>query len=209
MQDGAGGILLVCAANICRSVYGAAILTRALDSASIPVASAGADAIEGDQACPVVRDLIAAEGLPQPLQLTSGARLLALDDLHNAALIITFTARQRGLVARLAPASRDRLFTLLEASNLAAAISAKRLHPGGIGEWVELLHLNRPVLALLAKPATPKARRWWQRGETPEPALPWDIPDAHSAADAIHTERLALVAEHCNRLGTILARTNG
>ena len=137
------------------------------------------------------------------------SRELSETDLDDATLILTFTERQRGLAARMVPSSRDRLFTLLEASTLAATISSRRLEPGGLEEWVHLLDVNRPTLALPAE-SGPRSHRWWQFARKPaEPTRPWDIPDAHSAAPAVHAERLARVAEQCQRLGTILAGGNG
>jgi protein-tyrosine-phosphatase len=208
MWGTAGGIFLVCTANICRSVYGSAVLAGALGNSGIPLASAGINTVDGSEACPYVRRLVADANLPAPPQLATGARELAVEDLADAALVITFTVRQRGLVARLAPSTRERLFTLREATALATAISSRRLQPGGLEDWAGLLHANRPSLGSLEPPR--EAPRWWQFGRAPAvTAAPWDIPDAHSRPEATHLERLAVVAEYSQRLGTILAGGHG
>ncbi|CAL8968567.1 hypothetical protein PROP_00322 [Propionicimonas sp. T2.31MG-18] len=208
MWGTAGGIFLVCTANICRSVYGSAILADALSGTSITVGSAGVETVEGQETCPVVRGLVSVEGLPQPPQLTTGSRELVVEELAEAALILTFTVRQRGLVARLDPSTRDRLFTLREASTLAAAIRGRRLDPGGLPAWAHALHSNRPILSTLAPPPPPP-RRWWQFRRPPEAPEPWDLPDAHSAPEELHAARLGEVAELCRRLGVILAGAHG
>lgn len=209
MSETERAVLLVCTANVCRSVYGSAVLASELAGTQIPVTSAGVEAVEGTDPCDIARGLIAIENLPRPVQLDTGARPLTTEAITDAGLVLTFTARQRGLVARLVPSSRDRLFTLLEAVSLADTLSARRLDAGSLEEWAELLHLNRPTLSLLADPVPEPVTHWWQRRRPrPEPPDPWDIPDAHSTPDAVHRERLANVADHCRRLGSILAGTH-
>lgn len=213
MDSAAGNIMLVCSANVCRSVYAAAVLADELRDTPISVSSAGVDAIPGAEPCEVVNELIAAGGLLRPTQFDIGAQAFDPALAEDSSLILTLTLRQRGMVARLAPSLRNRLFTLIEASVLAGSINARRLDPGGLDRWVDIFNDNRPSLPMLTEqqPEPRQPRSWWRRqsatAPTPEPT--WDIPDAHTSDPATHRQCLAMVEENCRPIGALLASTYG
>lgn len=107
----AGTILVVCTANICRSPVAAALLGHELGELGISVTSAGTHALVGSMPAPESVDFIrtrsGAELEWHGVQLTKAAA-------EVPDLILTMTEEQRSWIARLAPRTVRRTFTLLE-----------------------------------------------------------------------------------------------
>ena len=115
-------MLVVCAANICRSPYTQALLqdwiTVTGREGEITVWSAGVAAYPGDPMCGHAADHARVD------PFAHAARELDPGMLIDADLILTAERSQRGAVARMLPSSRPRLFTLRQAGRLGTALAA-------------------------------------------------------------------------------------
>jgi protein-tyrosine phosphatase len=106
------GILLLCTANVCRSVMAQAMLSVRLAArgVAVPVASAGLLG-EGRPPPPEVVSVMAARGI----DVTGHrSRIVTADDLAAAGLILGLTREHVRHAAVLLPASWPRAFTLRE-----------------------------------------------------------------------------------------------
>ncbi|MEO3870827.1 hypothetical protein ABGB18_18610 [Nonomuraea sp. B12E4] len=118
-------ILLVCTANICRSAM-AEVITRAmLRSSPMPMvaASAGVSALVGHAMAPHAVTTLDRLGLDGRAHR---ARMLDLDLVRSADLLLTMEARHRDVAVGLDPAAERRTFTLPEFAALAAAEGHRR-----------------------------------------------------------------------------------
>lgn len=124
-----GSILIVCAANVCRSPLAELALRRGLgDDSSVRVHSAGVRAEEGDPICTEV----AARRTDEHWQEQARAhrsREVTPEMLAAADLVLTASRDIRGELVRLAPELRDRMFTLREAAHLGAGFPAGGSEP--------------------------------------------------------------------------------
>lgn len=105
-----GSILIVCTGNVCRSPVGEVAL-RALLPESFDLSSAGTHAMVGSAAAPETLEFVARE-LDTKLDFT--ARQLTREMAEAADLIISMTVEQRAWIARTAPRTVRRTFTLKE-----------------------------------------------------------------------------------------------
>ena len=191
-------VLVVCSANICRSPLAASALESAWLSVtqgapSISVSSAGVDAHVGDVQCPQSEQLANTDASAHAVAHVQHS------DLLRAMLIITLDRTQRAEVARMLPACRPRLFTLVQAALLAE-------------------HVGRPLeLGIVptgagAVPDDPVERVGWLVAEMDaarsalagmgEQAL--DIDDAHGPHD--HADALFRVRDCAAIVGTWMAK---
>lgn len=116
--DQSFSILMVCSANICRSPYAQALLQGwAASTGEVAVGSAGVAAYPGDPMCGHAAGRIPID------PFAHAARELDPAMLIDADLILTAERSQRGVVARMLPSCRERLFTLRQAALLAAALA--------------------------------------------------------------------------------------
>lgn len=175
-------ILVVCAQNVCRSAYLAAILGSGLDraGAGIDVVSRGVRAEAGLPMCE-----IAVRALPAEAAARGGAhrsRVLKEGDIERAALVLTATTAERGSVALLSPAARSRTFTVREFLLLAGATDDTLLTQArSRGELLTTLHRRRGMSAVV--PATVSRRLLPRRTLA---SSPLDIGDAHRERAALH-----------------------
>ncbi|SEL20321.1 protein-tyrosine phosphatase [Blastococcus sp. DSM 46786] len=120
MTGGAGAgrdfrILILCAANVCRSPLAEGLLRAELGpGADVHVTSAGLRVRAGDRACTT---MAAVAGVPVP---DSTVRQVGPELLRRADLVLTMTRAQRAAAVNLAPACVRRTFTLREFAELAA-----------------------------------------------------------------------------------------
>lgn len=169
-------ILVVGAANVCRSPYAAILLGHLLarEGREWIVSSAGTDAVPGAPLCAHAHERLYSEGVPHEA-LGHLARPLLLQDVEDAELILTTAAEQRAKVALLSPRSTARTFTLLEAVRLSTAV---RVPVGGpppdLRSLVDGLQAARPLTAI--PPHKRSARR------VPHSTAAVDLPDLHLAA---------------------------
>jgi len=191
-------VLVVCTANICRSPLAAAVLDAILQAEAsldvlLEVSSAGVEAEPGATQCPESGEL-------SPLgERVDQARLIEVGAVDSAALIVTLDRSQRAVVARMLPACRPRLFTLMQAALLAEHVG-RGIEMGALPETAPPIpgHAADRVSWLVAEM---DAERGVLAGMGDE-AL--DIADVHAAGP--HREGLMQVRDAAQTLGHWIAR---
>ncbi|TMR16447.1 hypothetical protein ETD86_25305 [Nonomuraea turkmeniaca] len=118
-------ILLVCTANICRSAMAEVIAGAMLQSAALPVTtgSAGVRALVGHPMAPHAVGALAKLGLDGRAHR---ARLLDLDLVRSADLLLTMEAAHVAVAVGLDPAAAHKSFTLPEFAALASGAGGRR-----------------------------------------------------------------------------------
>lgn len=120
-MDQSFSVLVVCAANICRSPYTKALLQDWAEvtgrDGEVTVSSAGVAAYPGDPMCGHAADHARVDPFAHASRELEPAMLIDAD------LILTAERTQRGAVARMLPSSRPRLFTLRQAGKLGIALA--------------------------------------------------------------------------------------
>ncbi|MFC4147603.1 low molecular weight phosphatase family protein [Micromonospora mangrovi] len=123
------GVLFVCHANMCRSPMAEFIARRLLADHSVPVASAGTNALDGRPMHPYAAEVAAGTGA-DPTGFRT--RELRPEHLTGATLVLTATRRQRSHCTALAPTVLHRTFTVRQFGRLAAAAEAPKDHDGAV-----------------------------------------------------------------------------
>lgn len=194
-------LLVICSANVCRSVFAAALLTEALTTThpDIDVSSAGVHARPGMDACRLVDASSPSEGAGSGFikrHLSSPVTPSSVDD---ADLILTATSSQRSAISSMQPDTRTKTFTLLEAAGLAEMVRIRP--PDGksirFADWVRDLDASRGW----RPPASP--RGWWKRAAG---ASEIDIRDGHVEGNRLHRKTLNDVDHAVGRLVRALPR---
>lgn len=180
-------VLMVCAANVCRSPVMALSFAAAAERAglAVEVDSAGRIATAGDAVCPVAADALAGlTGAAWELAAHRSQRLSA-GLIESATLILGATREERAAVATLSPRSRARVFTLPEAVALGtvARERGKINSAASVEGFLDVLEAHRGALVV---PAPPQ-RRLWRRPR----ANPLDLSDGHGAQHRVHAARVA------------------
>ncbi|MCM3778110.1 arsenate reductase/protein-tyrosine-phosphatase family protein [Microbacterium hydrocarbonoxydans] len=173
-----GSLLIVCAANVCRSPFAAFLFSQALPDMS--VSSLGATARDGDPLCRFTEERISA--LPDGEAFASEHRAARLDaeSVASADLILTASAAERSAVAGLDPYARPRVFTLVEAAHSARTLGADA-RGISLAELAARMHAQRGMVDL------PPVRR--RRRFSPLRAqYGIAIPDAHIGDTGTHDE---------------------
>lgn len=184
-------LLVLCQANVCRSVYGQVLLSASLPQ-GIRVRSAGLRAATGSQACAAVRERCQRHGRTVP---DGSARQCTVDDLTRADLVLVMTRELQDDVARLLLAARAKTFTLPTAAAAAEEEVRRGSSIGSLAELTDALHKRRG--GILQPPAAMPRRRFLR----PRPvADPWEIPDGHIGSRRDHREALDLLESQCERL---------
>lgn len=184
-EEVSGNLLLVCAANVCRSPLAAFLLGRAMPSVS--VVSVGVTARGGDLLCRFTQQHIGA--LPGGEEFTRTHRATRLDpeSIAEADLILTASPAERSAVAVMDPGARARAFTLVE-----AAYSARSLAPSAEGlslaALAGLMHAQRGLVDL------PQGRRR-HRLSPLRSTYGISIPDAHIGDTRRHEDVYRTVSE--------------
>lgn len=143
-------ILVVCAANVCRSPLAELALRRGLGAASpISVSSAGVRANAGDPICSVVASVHDDEEWQAQAQ-DHRARPVTLEQIEQASIVLTASRDIRGELVRLAPRSRDWMFTIKEAAHLGEGFSSSA--SDRVVEYVAHLDRARSRAVPLAPP---------------------------------------------------------
>lgn len=190
-----GELLIVCAANVCRSPFAAFLLAHAMPNAT--VRSAGVTARSGDALCRFTEERIAA--LPEGEQFAVSHRATRLDaeSIARADLILTASAAERSAVAVHDPEARSKAFTLVEAAYSAQSIAPL---PEGLvlRDLAARMHSQRGLVNL---PDDRRRRRFSPRRSTYGIA----IPDAHIGETRRHAEVYRTVVEAVERFSAACA----
>ena len=195
-----GGILVLCTANVCRSVYAAALLNQALGS-QLPVAGAGLNTEAGTLACSLVRERADREGLELP---SRGSRVVRASKLADSDLVLVMTAAQRVAVTKLLPEARARTMTLIEASVIATELARREVQTDSLAEYVNSLNVMRSRVAMPSARVTHRCLSVVPTERRLKPATP--ITDGHaSTAIRDHARTLEKVAIHTGRIAEALA----
>lgn len=162
-----GTMLIVCAANVCRSPYAAFALKRDLPHAS--VRSAGVTARIGDEICRFTRERIDQHPSGSDFIASHAATRLDRALIDQADLILTASEAERSAVAVIDPKARTRTFTLVEAAyGVQFLAGSARLR--SLADVADALNAQRGRVPLPKR----RPRRWLR-----EAAYGIAIPDAH------------------------------
>lgn len=191
MTDGtaqAESLVLVCTANVCRSPLAERVLAARLAErgwlGGVPVRSAGVRAADGQPMCEVSATRLQPG---EPPAAGHVARRATREIVETAGLVLVMEREQRGEIARLAPGSQSKVFTLREVGPL-AELAALRIEEGAarprsLAELARLLHSVRGSRTWTPQPEQ-KRRPWWRKAE--EPADPLTIVDGHGGPEPVH-----------------------
>ena len=117
-------ILVVCAANVCRSPLAELALRRGLGpDSSITVSSAGVRANAGDPICTLVASLHDDEEWHTQAR-AHRAREVTAELIEQSSIVLAASRDIRGELVRLAPRFRDWMFTIKEAAHLGTDFSS-------------------------------------------------------------------------------------
>ncbi|GAA1417347.1 protein tyrosine phosphatase [Agrococcus citreus] len=201
-----GAILVVCAANVCRSPMAELTLRQAFAAMPgferISVASAGVSAAADQQLC---RGVLAVQGDPRWRALASAHRSRRLEsrEVEAATLVLTASRAIRAAVVAAAPECRRRVFTLREAVWLGAGFE-RGVDAGAVDErgadavdsfWAHI-DGSRGLRQLPVAPPRPPWRR--------RPPDPLDIVDGHGARTASHRRTVRDVEESARALAALI-----
>lgn len=198
----AGNILVVCMANVCRSPLAELVLRdRFARSPELQVASAGIDAT-GAHIC------AAGHSRRQGAVWVAAAeahrsQTVSIDALLGADLVLTSCRTSRGALARLAPASRHRTFTLREAAWLGRNYQPEAASiVTAVQEYAEFLDARRAIDGL-----PPERVSRWARSRSRGDAL--TIPDGHNLGSRAHKQTLDCVESLALEVAAQIARKPG
>jgi protein-tyrosine phosphatase len=202
MAPARAGVLVVCAANVCRSPMAALTLQRVLAEVAgfgdLGIASAGVSAGGQRRVCP---EVAAYHDDPVWREAAASHRPRALEpgDVLDATLILTASRGIRSSVVSAVPERRDRVFTLREAVWLGTGFEPQ-LGASGDGV-VEALrrHLDHGR-GLRGAPAAPHRLPWWRRVDHPA-----DIADGHQLRTGAHRRTVRAVDGAARELIALLA----
>lgn len=190
-------LLVVCAANVCRSPLAEYLLAKGVES--LPefeghsVSSAGGTAQAGSGICVRVGERLGVDGAD--FAAAHRSRMLTIDEVRRSGLVLTASKAERAAVARLDPSARSRTFTLREAASLAAA------GPVGIPDptidrpleaFAAVIHARR---GLTAPPPREAKQGFFRRSKRTPVGDPLDIADGHVLGTRPHLHTLDEVAE--------------
>ncbi len=201
-------ILVVCAANVCRSPLAAAILTDRLASVGplhrVRVTSRGANAVAGVDCCTEIVNAARRSGIDAELLESHRSHTLQAEWVESADLVLTADRETRSCVVRLCHAAHPRTFTLREAAELGSLLPARgaevRRTSAHLSAFVEELNGFRGLTELPRVDRRRSASRPWRR----IPVHSHDIPDAHQGEAGMHGLALGLVVSSAEQVGGAL-----
>jgi len=120
-------VLVVCAANICRSPLAAAVLEKKLPSGSARITSAGVRALSGNAADPVIVDLAREHGYGDLTGHRSQPLLSALLSQSDLVLCVEQSQRDQLLRERPTMTGRIRLFADQPPTDIADPVGRARV----------------------------------------------------------------------------------
>lgn len=188
-------LLFVCAMNVCRSPLAAYTFIQATekegDRSAWTVSSRGTGVTARQPICEVSAELIRADADGQAFAKAHLSAPITGPQLMQQDLILVATTAERGRIAQLNPAVRDRLFTVREALLLGKepvtaserdglSSAGQRLRLGG---YPMILHRRRGLVTI----PPPKARVGLRKRVVIDPL---DIPDVHHEKLRKHQSQL-------------------
>ncbi len=194
-----GLILTVCSANVCRSPLSELTLAEVGRRNATPVrfASAGLAARTGAAMCHM-----AARGIPDE-PASHAARELDRELATSADLILTMEKEQRGQVARVAPGTQAKTFTLTEAAALLDLL-LPLVSAGAQARFTSMRDIAAALHGLRGRlPLDPPSRR---RRELHSTTGAWmSIPDGHNQSTSAHVAVVDGVRQTSVRVATGIA----
>ena len=197
-----GGVLFVCAMNVCRSPvmeFGFRGPSAREPFGDIAISSRGVSAVDGAKMCAVGAAVIGDAEEGRHFADAHVSRRLDAAFLEDQRIILTATRAERAAVAQLSPSVRSRTFTVREAVALGSAaavgmpdagtVTGLPLAPETLDEYVRHLDRNRALLGPQAHP--PRSRGWIRRRS----ADPLDIADPHADQRRRHERVLRAVVD--------------
>lgn len=191
-------ILIVCAANVCRSPLAELLLRRDLERVpGVRVESAGTLAQSGGEVCPRVAAWREGEGWAEAAAVHRSRRAEP-ELLESAALILVSSRDVRADVVLNAPEVRGRTYTLREAAHLGDGFdpTAQPTHVGVIARYAA--HLDR---ARVVRGTVSSGHRRWSRARRADGP---DIVDGHGRGRRAHRGALREVLEVSTAVATQL-----
>ncbi|WP_341811388.1 hypothetical protein [Labedella populi] len=204
-------LLVVCAANVCRSPLAEYLLERGMRS--IPEfeghssSSAGASAVAGAAICARVDERVWATA-PDGADFARAhrSRVLTAALVAGSGLILTASKAERAAVARIDPSARSRTFTLREAVALAEAdVDDTPAAVGGsvLERFAASAHARRGLAAPAVRAARSSFSRWFRGRAEGDPL---DVIDGHVLGDRQHEAALDDVTATVDRLLDVFRR---
>lgn len=204
-------LLVLCAANVCRSPLMEFVLTQTGAGADAEphwtTKSRGTETTRSTHLCATVTDLIGDSGYGRGFAELHRPTALDPDLLDEQELVITASKDERSVVARLRPQLRSRTFTVKEAVRLGRSpITETEIRraasfapdSAGLALYAAVLHERRGMVNL---------------GSARRPVLPWvaavdpiDVPDVHDASRRVHLRALKEGESAARELRTQLSR---
>ena len=188
-------LLVLCAANVCRSPLMEYVLTEPSSStAAYPswsTTSRGTESTRSRHLCAVVTEMVGKTEYGQSFAEEHQPTLLDPDSLASHDMIVTASKQERATVARLHPELRSRTFTLKEAVRLGRAqltdVDLRRAvavapEASGLALYAAALHERRGMVKF---DAARTSRLPWIK-----PVDPLDIPDLHDGKRRAHQRAL-------------------
>lgn len=204
-------LLVLCAANVCRSPLMEYVLTEpgsgAVAEKQWSTTSRGTEATRSRHLCPTVTDLVSGTDYGRSFAEEHRPRLVDPDTLDGFDLIVTASRAERAIVARLHPELRSRTFTAKEAVRLGRSpLTEVDLHraaavaPGKAGLSLYAATLNERRGMVSFGEARGSLVPWRK------PADPLDIPDVHDGTRRVHLRTLKDAEQVAHELRTQLVR---
>lgn len=196
-----GRILVVCHANVCRSVLIAGVIRSELARtawADVQVVSAGTGAQVGMRGCEEASEILAdrygVHSGPHRSQAATLSRITAAD------LVLTAERAQRAAVVASSPLASSKAFTLREAEALLGTLDADAVRSSDVLQRPDrssLVTLRALAASRRGYARYPETQRsLWSRlvpgaAARTTPQHPMDIFDGHNATPRRHAETLA------------------
>lgn len=197
-----GRILLVCAANVCRSPMASFTLRESFAQhpgfEGVPLQSAGVHVDRERPVCAEVR-AFRDDKLWQELAADHRSRALAESSVLRASLVLAASTAIRSSIVAQVPGHRRRVFTLREALWLGAGYERDPALSGPEAVAAFQHHIDGSR-GLRQPPARP--RRLLRSAPLPDPL---DIPDGHGLRGAVHMRAVRAVDLASRELASLIA----